>query len=141
YPFRLRPLAYPGTHVFLVCYSAVERSSFENVTSVWLAEIRKHCPNVPFVLCGTKIDLLEDEEFMKKFNEEGKKAVSTKEGEELAKKTGAYAFCECSGKTQKGMREVFQKCVEAGLIFQGIIEPPKKTDTVEQNNKGPKKKF
>jgi len=30
------------------------------------------------------------------------------------------------------MNQVFQKCVEAGLIFQGIIEPPKKVDDNKQ---------
>jgi len=86
----------------LVCFSVVSRSSFDNIPTTWLPEIHKHCPNVPFVLCGTKIDLLENPEFMKKLNESGEKVVQTAEGEELAKKTGAFAYCECSGKTQKG---------------------------------------
>ena len=29
---RLRPLAYPQTDVFLICFSLVSRNSFENVT-------------------------------------------------------------------------------------------------------------
>lgn len=35
----LRPLAYPGTHVFLVCFSLVSRPSFSNVPDVWLKEV------------------------------------------------------------------------------------------------------
>ena len=29
---RLRPLSYSGTHVFLVCYSVVDKDAFANVT-------------------------------------------------------------------------------------------------------------
>ena len=32
---RIRPLSYPGTNVFLVCYSIVSPTSYENVKSKW----------------------------------------------------------------------------------------------------------
>lgn len=31
----MRPLAYPGTHVFLICFSVVHRVSFDNVEMHW----------------------------------------------------------------------------------------------------------
>ena len=37
---RLRPLSYPGTDVFLVCYSMVDPESFKNVQKKWLKEIQ-----------------------------------------------------------------------------------------------------
>ena len=55
---RLRPLSYPGTDVFLVCYSVASRTSFENISSKWLPEIRHHCPDTPFIIAGLKSDLL-----------------------------------------------------------------------------------
>ena len=57
---RLRPLSYPQTDVFLVCYSVVQPSSFENVKDKWISEIRQHCPEVPMILIGMKIDLRDD---------------------------------------------------------------------------------
>lgn len=54
---RLRPLSYPNTDIFLICFSISNRISFENVKSTWLPEIRHHCPHSKFVLVGTKIDL------------------------------------------------------------------------------------
>ena len=41
---RLRPLSYPQTDVFLVCFSVVKPDSFENVKEKWIPEIRHHCP-------------------------------------------------------------------------------------------------
>ena len=44
---RLRPLAYPQTDVFLICFSLVSHESLENVRSKWHPEVRHHCPNTP----------------------------------------------------------------------------------------------
>ncbi|KAG8330976.1 hypothetical protein J6590_051344 [Homalodisca vitripennis] len=49
---RLRPLSYPNTDCFLLCYSVGSRSSFENILSKWHPEIKHHCANVPIVLVG-----------------------------------------------------------------------------------------
>ena len=57
---RLRPLSYPQTDVFLVCFSVVSPSSFENVKEKWVPEITHHCQKTPFLLVGTQIDLRDD---------------------------------------------------------------------------------
>lgn len=57
---RLRPLSYPQTDVFLVCFSVVSPSSFENVREKWVPEITHHCQKTPFLLVGTQIDLRDD---------------------------------------------------------------------------------
>jgi GTPase SAR1 family protein len=77
---RLRPLSYPQTDVFLICFSLVSPPSFENVkTKVrpwlslpndltgishrpfqWYPEISHHAPQTSVVLVGTKLDLRED---------------------------------------------------------------------------------
>eukprot|EP01135_Chromosphaera_perkinsii_P005671 Nk52_evm3s358 gene=Nk52_evmTU3s358 len=54
---RLRPLSYPQTDVFLVCFSLTSPQSLENVRAKWLPEVQHHCPGVPVVLVGTKLDL------------------------------------------------------------------------------------
>ena len=46
---KLRPLSYPQTDVFLVCFSVVESSSYDNITAKWIEEIRKGEPNAPIV--------------------------------------------------------------------------------------------
>ncbi|KAH9397491.1 Ras- C3 botulinum toxin substrate 2 [Tyrophagus putrescentiae] len=57
---RLRPLSYPQTDVFLICFSLVNCASFENVRAKWYPEISHHCPSTPIILVGTKTDLRED---------------------------------------------------------------------------------
>ena len=66
---RLRPLSYPLTDVFLVCFSVVSPPSFENVKDKWVPEITHHCPRTPFLLVGTKIDLRDDAATVEKLAE------------------------------------------------------------------------
>ncbi len=57
---RLRPLGYPMTDVFLVCFSLVSPSTYESVSEKWIPELLHHAPGVPIILVGTKTDLRED---------------------------------------------------------------------------------
>lgn len=89
----IRQLAYPQTDVFLVCYSLVNPSSYENVSEKWVPEIQQYCPNTPFILVGTQMDLRD--------NPGGFNAILSKEnGERLAKRLGAAKYMECSALTQ-----------------------------------------
>ena len=40
------------TDVFLVCFSVVSPSSFDNILTKWFPEIKHHCPDAPIVLIG-----------------------------------------------------------------------------------------
>src|SRR3989338_8127363 len=44
---RLRPLSYPQTDVFLLCYSVISPASYKNVQDKWYPEIVHHCPSSP----------------------------------------------------------------------------------------------
>lgn len=74
---RLRPLSYPQTDVFLVCFSVVEPKSLENVREKWVPEIVHHCKRTTFLLVGTKIDLIEDTEIVEKLARNGQRPIST----------------------------------------------------------------
>ena len=65
---RLRPLSYPQTDVFLICFSVVNPSSFENVRSKWSSEITFYCPETPVILVGTKVDLRDDPHLVQRLN-------------------------------------------------------------------------
>ena len=66
---RLRPLSYPQTDVFLVAFSLISRASFENTKQKWWPELKHHCPGVPTILVGTKLDLRSDANTVAKLRE------------------------------------------------------------------------
>mmetsp|Transcript_62467 Transcript_62467/g.99303 ORF Transcript_62467/g.99303 Transcript_62467/m.99303 type:complete len:188 (+) Transcript_62467:102-665(+) len=105
---RLRPLSYPQTNVFLVCYSVISKDSYANVTEKWVPEISHHAPNVPMLLIGTKSDLRSDTSFKSNL-------VSSEEGEKLAKEIGAIKYIECSALTQDNLKLVFDEAIKAAL--------------------------
>merc|ERR1712078_479977 len=57
---RLRPLSYPQTDVFIVCYSVISPASFENVKTKWFPELNHHSPGTPIILVGTKVDMRDE---------------------------------------------------------------------------------
>jgi len=54
---RLRPLSYPQTDVFLICFNVTSPPSFENVKEKWFPEVRHHCPATACIIVGTMVDL------------------------------------------------------------------------------------
>ncbi|XP_072366752.1 rho-related GTP-binding protein RhoQ isoform X1 [Scyliorhinus torazame] len=119
---RLRPLSYPMTDVFLICFSVVNPASFQNVREEWVPELKEYAPNVPFLLVGTQIDLRDDPRTLTRLNTLKEKPVTTEQGEKLAKGVqcftyliGAYCYVECSALTQKGLKTVFDEAIIAIL--------------------------
>jgi len=112
---RLRPLSYPNTDVFLVCYSIISPTSLENVGNKWLPEIRHHCPNSPMILVGTKSDLRKDTKFIEKLANKGIKMVSKGTAQSKGQQLQAAAVMECSAKTQEGLKMVFDEAIKVAL--------------------------
>ncbi|KAK9455988.1 P-loop containing nucleoside triphosphate hydrolase protein [Dipodascopsis uninucleata] len=120
---RLRPLSYPQTGVFLICFSLVSPPSFENVRNKWYPEISHHAPNTPLILVGTKLDLREDKETIDKLKEKRMNPISYQQGLQMAKEIHAVKYLECSALTQKGLKNVFDEAIRAVLM---PAQPPKK---------------
>jgi len=117
---RLRPLSYPQTDVFLVAFSIISPSSFENVSAKWYPEISHHCPNTPIILVGTKLDLRGDPETINRLREKGMSPITYEQGLAKAKEINAVKYLECSALTQKGLKNVFDEAIRA------VIAPPPK---------------
>jgi Ras-related C3 botulinum toxin substrate 1 len=112
---RLRPLSYPQTDVFLLCFSKVSPVSFYNLQKKWIPEVTHHSPGTPLVIVGTKCDLK---------NEKNLDVVPEFVGQKLAQEIGAR-YHECSALTQEGLRAVFDDAIRTALM-------PKK----KKSNKG-----
>jgi Ras homolog gene family, member A len=99
---RLRPLIYPKTHVFLVCFAVDSPFSLErtkekvcyrrvlcptaqrtNLCDLWLlqwcGEIAHYCPEVPIILVACKKDLRDDEAVIEDLAKMGQHPLSLEE--------------------------------------------------------------
>jgi small GTP-binding protein len=116
---RLRPLSYPQTDVFLVCFSIISPASFENVRenvrSKWCPEIQHYCPGTPILLVGTKSDLRGDQAMISQLASKGLKMIDKEQALGLAKEIGAAEYHECSALTQEGLKNVFDRAIHVGL--------------------------
>ena len=116
---RIRPLSYPLTDVFIICFSVVSPSSFANVRANWYPEIKHFAQAAPIILVGTKIDLREDRSTLAELAKHGKEPIATSEGYKLAKELGMTAYYEASALRGKGVAPVFD------AVMRAVIEPQK----------------
>eukprot|EP01097_Dermamoeba_algensis_P008634 TRINITY_DN581_c0_g4_i1.p1 TRINITY_DN581_c0_g4~~TRINITY_DN581_c0_g4_i1.p1 ORF type:complete len:227 (-),score=56.68 TRINITY_DN581_c0_g4_i1:155-835(-) len=108
---RLRALSYPETDVFLLCFSVVEPSSFENISSKWYDEVHHHCSEAKILLVGTKTDLREDKATLEKLN--GAELPTPEQAQKLAERLSMRGYFECSALTQEGLKRVFEEAIRA----------------------------
>ncbi|KFO27056.1 Rho-related GTP-binding protein RhoJ [Fukomys damarensis] len=122
---QLRPLSYPNTDVFLICFSVVNPASYHNVQEEWVPELKDCMPHVPYVLIGTQIDLRDDPKTLARLLYMKEKPLTYEHGVKLAKavqkaphsfvsfvfKIGAQCYLECSALTQKGLKAVFDEAI------------------------------
>jgi Ras-related C3 botulinum toxin substrate 1 len=130
---RLRPLSYPQTDVFLICFSIVSPSSFDNVkakvftlykppnlksianiggTLQWFPEIEHHAPGVPIILVGTKLDLRDDPEVREQLRQRKMAPIQYEQAVQVAKEIRAVKYLECSALTQRNLKSVFDEAIK-----------------------------
>ncbi|XP_053143204.1 rho-related GTP-binding protein RhoJ isoform X2 [Hemicordylus capensis] len=108
---QLRPLSYPNTDVFLICFSVVNPASYHNIQDEWVPELKVCMPHVPYVLIGTQIDLRDDPKTLARLLCMKEKPLTYEHGTKLAKEIGAQCYLECSALTQKGLKAVFDEAI------------------------------
>jgi len=106
---KLRPLSYPGTNVFVLCFSVQHKLTFKNIKSRWMPEVRKFC-NVPVVLCATQVEEREN----------SKSVIKLEDGKAMAKEINAVVYVETSAKKMVGVNDILHSIVYAYIsdIFQ-----------------------
>lgn len=112
---RLRPLSYPQTDIFLIAFSLVNPTSFQNVRTRWLPEIQHHCPGTPVMLVGLKVDLREDPESIGRLKERNQAPITHAQGVSMAREIGARKYVECSALTQRGLQNCFEEAARIAI--------------------------
>ncbi|ORX46313.1 GTP-binding protein rho1 [Hesseltinella vesiculosa] len=112
---RLRPLSYPDTNVLLITFAIDMPDSLENVVEKWVPEVKKFCPYKPFLLIALKQDLRDDPLLLHELKKSNVTPVTAEQGKAVAKQIEAYAYMECSAKIGRGVKEIFQKAVQATM--------------------------
>ena len=96
--------------------------------------MKHHCPDTPYILVGTKIDLRDDHQALEALKKQKLSPITTEQvkyieyihfllfqcdwflrsqGEAIAKEIGAVSYVECSAMTQKGLKAVFDEAAKA----------------------------
>eukprot|EP01128_Nolandella_sp_AFSM9_P006835 TRINITY_DN3599_c0_g1_i1.p1 TRINITY_DN3599_c0_g1~~TRINITY_DN3599_c0_g1_i1.p1 ORF type:complete len:267 (-),score=75.55 TRINITY_DN3599_c0_g1_i1:199-888(-) len=130
---ELRPLSYPGTDAFIVCYSIIDEVSLTACTDRWIPEIEEHCSGVPIILVGTKNDLRSKPDIIEQLKAEGSKPVTLEKGKEVAVAIKAYKYIECSALTQENLQLVFQETIRS------VINPETSTASSSKKDDGKKR--
>ena len=112
---KLRPLSYPQTDVFMVCFSVTSPASFTNVRNKWVPEVMHYCPSAKVVLVGTKTDCRDDQEIVAALQAKGLQTISPSQGKALAAETGASCYVECSAATGTNLKEVFDEAIRTAV--------------------------
>jgi len=123
----LRPISYPGTDAFMVCYSITDPNSLQCVEERWVPEITQCCPGTPIILIGTKLDLR---------SKQDSGLVDIKDAEKVAKQIDATVHIECSALTQEKLSDVFQQTIRVVLSK----DDKTKTKAVKTPSKSEKKR-
>ncbi|XP_078516523.1 rho-related GTP-binding protein RhoU-like [Lissotriton helveticus] len=132
---KLRYFCYPKADVFILCFSVVSPSSFQNVSEKWIPEIRQHCPTAPIVLVGTQCDLREDVKVLIELDRYKEKPVPPLAATSLAEKVGAVGYVECSALTQKNLKEVFDTTILNGLKYSDFKASKERKNKATTANK------
>lgn len=108
---RLRPLSYPQTDIFIICFPINSPESFDDVRVKWLPEISHHSPNTPKILVGTKNDLKNNKDEIERLKKKKQQMISHARGAAMAKTINSVKYLECSALTNEGIKNVFEEAV------------------------------
>ena len=103
---RVRHEYYTGANCAFIVYDVTRKDTFNEASNFWFNDARKELGNIPIVLVGNKMDLVEQRE------------VSTEEGVAEASKLGC-SFIETSALENLNVQDTF-KIVGIGLFFQSL---------------------
>ncbi|KAI0983730.1 hypothetical protein GJ496_005813 [Pomphorhynchus laevis] len=131
---QLRVMMYSCTDLFIVCFAVHDFSSFANVESKWIPEIRKYKPMARTILVGTQIDQRDNLRC----------CINTEDGNSMSQKLNMSGYYECSSFKQIGGCAELPQLSQQSRIDQTRMtrdstvteqaEQSKNTDETNQDN-------
>lgn len=118
---QIRHLCYLDTDVFIVCFSVVCPTSFQNVTEKWIPEIKRYCPDAAILLVGTQSDRRRDVRLALQLARFGQAPVTVNQAQNLARRLGGPPYVETSALTQRDLKEAFDQAIVCALARKGKI--------------------
>ncbi|KAM9977129.1 hypothetical protein ACTFIR_010985 [Dictyostelium discoideum] len=108
--------------VFLLCFSVVNRDSFDNVKYKWLPELKANSPGTPFILVGTKTDMRDQQTGGSPTNTTSSppiagnnqtlnNIITFKEGQKRAKEIKAFNYMECTSRDSSSVAKVVLEAI------------------------------
>jgi len=104
---KLRTMSYSQAETFIIVFSLINASSFENVRKKWVAEIGQHNTKSTIIIVGTKLDLRNDKTTLDKLKAKALSPITTEQGILLAKEVNAAKYIEFSAQNRTGANDVF----------------------------------
>ena len=104
------------------------KKSFQlkNIHTKWIPEIQHHCVDTPFLLVGTKSDIIDDTTMINKLKKRGNIIVNSEDALQMGNQNGAIHVMTCSAKTQEGLKNVFDNAIRTGLVYHQRSKKKKK---------------
>ncbi len=120
---RVRRNYYSGADCALIVYDITRKDTFSNEVKFWLEDLRRDLDNIPVVLIGNKIDLVNE------------RKVSTNEGKQLAE-TLNCSFYESSALENKNVDVIFNDtCLSLLSQSTDTIKSHKRFDEKDHSQK------
>jgi GTPase SAR1 family protein len=95
----MRPTFYKGSKAAIIVFSHTDEKSFDNITS-WHEDIKKYTGELPIVLFGNKIDLINKEE------------LEDQNIKDIVEEKGFLGYYKTSAKTGNGVYKAFQAIIK-----------------------------
>lgn len=108
---KLRPLFYPRTNAFIVCYDICDFSSFDSIITKWIYEIESHCPGLPLFFVGINGEKLDDFDEIEKIKMKGQKIVSSEFAHKVNLELKGDGVFECNLENGKNIIEIYDSII------------------------------
>jgi len=95
----MRPTFYKGSKAAIIVFSHTDDESFEHISD-WREDIKKYCGDIPIVLFGNKLDLVDEDE------------LDDEKVENLVDNKDFLNYFKTSAKTGTGVYQGFQAIIK-----------------------------